>query len=177
MMRNWNKYLNYQKYSECQLVTTINAYYYLTGKTIKQDSQEYEDLVDLCGARHGSAICIEKIHKKLGLVIEKHRYLYKFLPTIRKKLPLPIEVNIWHRLTGSHSILIINHSIKCNAVRITNFRYETRNGWIFLDDLGLYEHRQFSGDHGINDKNGKQWNFRLFGLKNNIIGKNIIYLK
>ena len=175
-MRNWNNYLNHQKYSECQLVTALNAHYYLTGNIIKQDTQEYEDLVDLCKARHGSAICIGKVYQKLGLtILEKHRFLYNFLYSYkkdnlfkknvkRKKLPLPIEVSINHRLTGSHSILIVDHSVKCNAVRVTNFRYETRRGWMFIDDLELFEHRQFSGNNGINDKNGKQWNFRLFGL-------------
>lgn len=162
-MRKWEKYLNRQRYMECQLVTALNAYYCLTGKVYcKQDSQEYEDLVDLCCARIGAAISIEKIHKKLGLKIaEKHRFLWGFRD---KKLPLPIEVSIWHRITGNHSVLIVDHSIKCNAVRIANFRYETRSGWIFIDDLKLYENRCFSGDDGINSK-GKPWNYRLFVLK------------
>ena len=48
MKRSWNKYINKNKYSECQLITALNAYYYLTGKQYcKQDSKEYENLVDL----------------------------------------------------------------------------------------------------------------------------------
>lgn len=162
-MRDWNKYINRQKYSECSLITALNAYYYLTGRIYcKQDSQEYEDLVDLCCARHGAAISIEKVYKKLGLItLEKHKFLWNFSG---KKLPLPIEVIIWHRLTGNHSILIVDHNSKCHAVQVTNFRYETRRGWIFIDDLRLYENRCFSGnDNCINGK-GKPWNFRLFGI-------------
>lgn len=164
-MRRWDKYLNYQKYSECQLVIALNAYYYLMGKVYcDQDCPCYEDLVDSCCARIGSAIGIKRIHDKLGLtIIERHRYLWDFT-SIRKKLPLPIEVSVWHRLTGYHSVLIVDHSVRCKAVRIANFRYETREGWMFIEDLQLFENRSFSGDDGINSK-GKPWNYRLFGLK------------
>lgn len=164
-MRDWNKYIDRQKYQECQLVTALNAYYYLTGKVYcEQNSQDYEDLVDLCCSRIGAAINIGKIHKKLGLVIlEKHRFLWNF--SDNKKLPLPIEAGIWHRLTGYHSVLIVDHCVKCRTVRITNFRYETRRGWMFIDDLiHMYANRSFSGDNGINSE-GKKWNYRLFGFK------------
>lgn len=167
-MRRWNMYLERQKYSECQLITALNAYYYLTGKVFcKQDSQEYEDLVDLCCARNGAAININKVHNKLGLVIlEKHRFLSDFCLD-RKKLPLPIETSVWHRLTGFHSVCIVDYSVKCGAVRIANFRYETRNGWMFIDDFKLFKNPCFSGDSGINSR-GLKWRFRLFGLKEKV---------
>jgi len=164
-MRRWHKYINHQKYSECQLVTALNAYYCLKGKVYcDQDSPCYEDLVDSCCARVGSAIGIKKVHDKLGLtILERHRFLGDFI-LLGKKLPLPIEVIVWHRLTGFHSVLIVDRSVKCQAVRVANFRYETRNGWMFIDDLNLFVNRSFSGDDGINSK-GKPWNYRLFGLK------------
>jgi len=172
--RRWENYINHQKYSECQLVTALNAYYYLTGKQYcKPFSDEYEELVDLCAARHGSAIFINKIHKKLNLEItEKHKFIEGFfydddMNRKNTKLPLPINAVIHHRLTGFHSVLIVDHIVKCEAVRVANFRYETRNGWIFIDDLKLYASPCFSGDDGINSK-GKKWNFRLYKLKNGI---------
>ena len=67
--RSWRQYHNSQKYSDCQLISAINAHYYWYGKRIDQDSEEYESLVDLVSARHGGAISIEKAHKKLGLKV------------------------------------------------------------------------------------------------------------
>lgn len=54
-------YINSQKYSECQLVTAINATIYLNETSILSHSIEYERLIDLVGARHGSAVNIEVI--------------------------------------------------------------------------------------------------------------------
>ena len=162
MKRDWYKYINHQKYSECQLITALNAYYYLTGNVYcKIGSKKYEKLVDLVKARYGSAICIEKAHKKLGLVIkEKHRYFYSF----KKKLPLPIEINVWHKRTGFHSVLIVEQCEKCNTVRIANFRHVTcSDGWVFKEDLYQWEGKIFAGDDGINS-DGKKWNYRSFGL-------------
>jgi len=181
-MGNWNKYLNNQKYSECQLVTALNAYYYLTGEVYcKQDSDEYEKLVDECCARHGSAIGIEKIHKKLGLEIigysnhistnfendwltlrqiknrKKGIYpkIHKPIKSSRGKITLPIEITIWHKKTGYHSAIIIDHCLKTECFKIANFSQVTSNkGWMFVEDLYLY----------INDMN-KGWCFRLFGIK------------
>jgi len=64
----WKPYINRQKCSECQLVTALNAYTYLHGRPYcEQDSDEYERLVDMVGARHGSAIHIERAWKLLGI--------------------------------------------------------------------------------------------------------------
>lgn len=181
-MRRWSKYLNSQKYSECQLVTALNAYYHLTGKVYcKQDSQEYEDLVDGCCARNGAAIGIEKTHKQLGLrtvgyspflfpsfktqwlrkdalarrkkgIFPKKHY---YTETNRGKIELPIEITVWHKMTGFHSALIVDHCLKTEAYRIANFRHATSTGgWMFTEDLRLY----------LDDMN-KGWCFRLFGLR------------
>jgi len=179
-MRTWSKYLNSQKYSECQVVTALNAYYYLTGKIYcEQNSQEYENLVNLCCARNGAAISIEKVHKKLGLkIIGYSTYLstmtetewYKLealkklikgrhpkdLPKrIRRKIRLPIEIKVWHKITGYHSILIVDHCLKSETYRIANFRYETSTkGWMFAEDLYKFTTDMNEG-----------WVFRLFGLE------------
>jgi len=134
-----------QKYHECQLISALNAYYYLTGKVYcEQYSQEYEDLVDLCKARNGAPLSIKRVYDKIGLtVLKKSDFLWGFvdpkkLPFNTGKLPLPIEIRISHRLSLNHSVLVVDHIIKCNAVRVTNFDIETREGWIFLSDLYLY---------------------------------------
>jgi len=183
--RKWSKYLNSQKYSECQIITALNAYYHLTGKVYcQQDSQEYEDLVDSCCARIGAAIGIEKIHRKLGLRTigyasflstsmknvwlrmdainrrkagkypKKKSYMYESIKG--KKIDLPIEMMVWHKKTGFHSTLIVDHCLQPDTLRVTNFKHVTSNeGWIFAEDLYQY----------VNKMN-KGWCFRLFGLKN-----------
>lgn len=156
MRRDWKKYLNKQKYSECQLITAINAYYFLTGKTLEQDSNEYEDLVTLCGARYGSATSIEKIYKRLNLkIIWSGSSLFDLEYKGGQKIPLPIEFNCWHKKTGFHSTLIVDHVIKCGVYRITNFKYATSiEGWMFTEDLYQFETRRIRGNKM----------FKLFGI-------------
>jgi len=154
MNRIWREYLNEQKYNECQLVTALNAYYYLTGKTIKQDSKRYEELVDLAAARYGSAITIDRVFDKLGLVIIKEsNNLFNF--ERKNKVLLPLEYNVWHKKYGFHSTLIVDHEPKSDAVRITNFKHETTlDGWLFREDLYKFAMRVHF-----------RKTYRLFGLK------------
>ncbi len=154
-MRNWNKYINKNKYSECQLITSLNAYYYLTGKQYcKPDSQKYEDLVDLVCARVGAAIDIEKVNKILGIeIIWEGINLLHFGDNI----PLPMEFSAWAKGYGFHSTLIVDYNKKCNAFRITNFGKKTsEDGWIFAEDLYKYEHFCFERDYET---------YQLYGLK------------
>ena len=131
---DWNSYLKSQKYSECQLVTVLNARYYLTGEVIKQDSQEYEDLVELCGARYGSAICIEKVYERLNLVIKKHHF-----GLIEDGADLPIDISIWHKAYGFHSVCAVDYEPRTRAFRIPNFKWATNlDGWIFGEDLNNF---------------------------------------
>jgi len=169
-MRSWKKYINEQKYSECQVITAINAYYYLTGKTISQDSEEYEKLVDLVSARNGSAIGIEKVHKKLGLVtLKRVKWLHEFGP----KLPLPIEASVWHKKTGFHSVLMVDYCKKTDCIRIANFSQATNmRGWMFGEDFYQFETFVTHGKDGSLNSSGKQWRYRLFGLKKTKGGRN-----
>jgi hypothetical protein len=163
-VRIWEKYLNKQLYSECQLVTALNVFYYLTGKVIKQDSKEYEDLVDLVGARHGSAVHAGKIHEKLGLIVlKKAAWLWDLWGD--KKLMLPIGATIWHKQTGFHSVAIVDQCLKTDCIRVANFKEVTStDGWMFREDFYQYETRITQGDSGFNSK-GEQWRYRVFGLK------------
>lgn len=173
-MRLWHRYINKNKYMECMLITALNARYYLTGEYIKQDSKEYEDLVDFCGARYGSIVRPEKMYRKLGLKIIgtfsslfDFHYWTKKNPKYkkgsneamfvggerRKKIPLPMEVTVWHKKTGFHSVCIVDHELKTGCYRIANFRYVTSiQGWLFEEDL-----YQYLGELNIK--------FRLFGLR------------
>lgn len=137
MKIKWENYINKNLYSECQLITALNAYYYLTGKTYcKQNDKEYEKLVDLVCARNGSAINIERAHRRLKLKIIGKVSHWSLIGDVLKKIELPLEVSLWHKKTGYHSVLIVDYSSKVEAIQITNFRYETTNrGWFFLEDL------------------------------------------
>jgi len=174
-MREWKDYHNTQKYSECQLVTALNAYYHLTGKIIKQDSKRYESLVDLCGARYGSAISIEKVHKRLGIkptklmfcpfMVETKSGKIKFL----KKTKLPLEASVWHKSTGYHSVLIVDYESKTDAYRVANFKGATnRQGWIFAEDFQHYTVSSIGNSvrqscPQCEDKD-KRWQYRLYEL-------------
>jgi hypothetical protein len=157
MAIEWDKIINKNKYSECQLITALNAYYMLTGKYIEQDSDRYEELVDLVGARHGSAIKIKDAWDELGLVVLKEfNSLFDFTTGDRKKpFPLPLEWSVWHKRYGFHSTLIISYEPKTDAVMVTNFdKVTTSFGWMFREDMYMYEQAC-----------GKKPIFRLFGLK------------
>lgn len=164
--REWKKYHNRQKYSECQLVTALNIYYYLTGKWTNQESKRYENLIDLCGARHGSAVQIEKVWKRLKIEPKQFfRHTYELLEWQEEKsnvgFPLPLEVSIWHKRSGFHSAAIVDYEMRTECVRILNFRHETSTtGWLFLEDL-----YKFLVNNPNLDK--PRYKFRLFGLVNN----------
>lgn len=139
---NWKKYIHKNSssekyYADCQLVTAVNAYYHLTGKTIKQDSEQYKQLAELAGCCYGSCINIKRVWKELGIWEDKRfqEWDYVSLDKFLKQKKF-IEINIWYKRYGLHSSAIVDYCKKTEAVRITNFKYETSiNGWIFLEDL------------------------------------------
>lgn len=155
MSRLWKNYINQQKYSECQVISAINAYYYFTGRTIKQNSPEYEGLVDQASARHGSAIRIKKIHDQLGLIVLKGSMNLFDLGNSRGRLSLPIEATVWHKRTGYHSVLIVDQCLKTGCIRVANFQQVTSTGgWMFKEDFYQYERNIC-----------KDWKFRLLGMR------------
>ena len=170
--RKWEDYHNDQKYSECQLVSVLNAYYYLTGKKIEQDSQEYEDLVDICGARYGSAISIQDVREKLGLEIKE----LMFSPTMdsegnKKQIKLPLEASVWHKSVGFHSVVVVDYEPITDSYRIPNFKGATNSqGWIYGEDLrhflevGVGDSMRSSCANC--DDSDKRWQFRLYGVRN-----------
>ena len=134
--RKWEKYLKSNKCNtlDCQLVTAVNANYYLTGNSIQQNSAEYNTLIDITKCKHGACISIEDGRSYLGInedIRFKSYDLNKYLFS-----NCFIEVNVWHKYFGYHSIAIVDYIEKASCVRVTNFKHvASTNGWIFLEDL------------------------------------------
>ena len=131
--RRWENYIHKNKTEgDCQLVTAVNAYHYLTGKVVNK--KFYDKLINLCGCIHGSCIDINKAFVQLGICEKKRLIILGSELDLVSELPL--EINIWHKFFGFHSILAIDWSTKLEAYRVTNFRHVASSlGWIFEEDL------------------------------------------
>lgn len=161
-MRDWKQFRHSNskgdKYNaDCQVVTAVNAYYFHTGKTVRQD--RYERLCELAKACYGSAICIEKVHEKLGLETfdKTESYDMTSYESLEDIIAFPIEMSVYHPKYGFHSTLIVERDVRCHAVRVVNFsRVTNSDGWVWEEDLNFY----------LNDVN-KGWALRKFRLKEN----------
>lgn len=161
MRRVWYKYIkeNKKDYGDCQLVTALNAYYYLTGdQYCKQGSDKYEELVNLTGCRSGSATNIERAYRKLGIeIIWVGNHLLSLTQLADGKIALPLEWNVWDWGYGFHSTLIVEFEPRSDCIRVTNFKKVTDSfGWMFRKDMHKYSNFSIERDHRL---------FRLFGLK------------
>ena len=154
IIREWDNYIhrNNKTSGDCSLVSAANAYYYLTGKTV--DKELYEELIDDCGCRHGACINMKKAFNTLKLCIDKP---YKYFVDGSIDI-LPLEINVWHKFFGYHSILAVDWEPKTEAFRVTNFRHvASASGWVFAEDL-----YNFIIDNP--DKKRPRWQTRTFGL-------------
>jgi hypothetical protein len=149
----WQDYLNQNRTAgDCQLVTAVNAAHYLTGRVVSDE--EYEELVDLTRCRHGSAICIREAWTRLGICEGERFDQWPDLST--PGLLMPLEINVWHKFYGFHSILAIDYSPETEAFRVTNFRHvATCNGWVFQEDL-----QHFIEENP--DKSEPRWRLRSY---------------
>ena len=123
------EYLMTQKYGECQLVTAINASYYYGGPRV--DNKLYELLVDLVGARHGSAINVKIAYRVLGLLPVKIPPFYWAL-RLSLWIGAPVELPIWHKSSGFHSVLAVD--AKGTKVKVLNTK-AAPDGWIEWREL------------------------------------------
>lgn len=117
-------FLHSQIYSECALVAAINAAIFLGRTSISQGSSEYERLVDLVGARDGSAIRIEKAWEYLQI---QEFAMENSVDRIRQEsISSPVEIVISHPETyGIHCALIIGSATVSHAgacVHVLNMR-------------------------------------------------------
>ena len=135
-MSKWQKYLKSNSYnmSDCQLVTAVNANYYLTDTTIQQNSSEYRTLIDITKCKHGACISIADGWDYLGIKDDARFRWYDLDNYLFSNCF--IEVNVWHKYFGYHSIAIVDYIKKASCVRVTNFKHvASTSGWIFLEDL------------------------------------------
>lgn len=114
------KLLETQKYSECQLVAVINAAAFLGQPLVDPNSEEYERLVDLVKARHGSAITNYLAVEYLRLI--KHDINPITLNNVRLKVMegRPVHVGIQHPTVGHHAVLLTNGDAR--GVRVWNMK-------------------------------------------------------
>lgn len=160
-----NKWIDYIKRNsktvpynqDCQLVTTVNAYYHLTGNIIEQGSQQYNNMAELAGCVYGSCIDITKVWKELGIWENKRlREYYDIQDHLTENCF--IEASIWYKKYGCHSVAIVDYIEKSECVRVTNFDYLTSTGgWMFFEDL-----KPFLVDNPNKDK--PYWQGRTFKL-------------
>lgn len=140
-------------YADCQLVTTVNAYYHLTNNIIEQKSEQYKELAELAGCCYGSCIDITKVWKKLNIIEDKRFYINDLQLYLMSNCF--IEANVWHKKYGFHSIAIIDYLDEKQKIKVTNFKYETKNGWISLKKLKKFI--------VLNpNKDEPRWEFRTF---------------
>jgi len=148
-----DKYIHKNKREgDCQLVSIVNAYYFLTGKTVSDEL--YNELADKCGCVAGSCIDTKPALDKLNLCI-KHKWSY--LPSGEDVLPL--EINVWHKYFGFHSVLAIDWEPRTECFKVLNFKHvASNNSWIFLEDLLHYVIEN-------PDKNEPRWRCRTIKIK------------
>jgi len=173
--RSWETYLKGNNTEgDCQLVTAVNARYHLTGEIVDPKSDEYQELVDLVCCRYGAAIDIRKAWKKLGITEDQRLQWYEiarqdvnpevvkvFPDSYRYKLQKEsfLEVSIWHKFFGFHSIAIVDYEPRTDCVRLTNFKHVTStDGWMFWEDL--CPHLKLNPS-----KSEPRYEFRTFKLK------------
>ena len=137
MKRKWERYLkeNHKGYCDCQLVTAINACYHLKGCVIRQDSDYYKHLAEMCCCRSGACIDITKAWKELGIWEDQRFNWWDGVHHLQEHGGF-FEVSAWHIRYGFHSIAIVDYIPEADVAQVTNFKWETSiDGWIFLENL------------------------------------------
>jgi len=137
---------------DCQLVSIVNAYHFLTGKVITDEL--YNKLANVCGCVAGSCINTKPAFDILNLYV---KYKWKYLPLGEDILPL--EINVWHKYFGLHSILAIDWEPLTESFKVINFKHvaSSRN-WIFQEDLLHYVIEN-------PDKDEPRWRCRTIRIK------------
>jgi hypothetical protein len=139
MDRNWDNYAHDQQGMECQLVTALNAYHYLTGKSAKFNTLRYNQLIKEIGAKYGAAIDMVPAWRKLGIFPSRN---FSDLPSHMDLSLLPMEISVWHKWYGFHSVCAVDYDHRTGCLRIPNFKYVTSSmGWVFREDLAPFVRR------------------------------------
>jgi len=129
MNRPWKGFQNTQNYIECQLVSALNAYYYLTGEHIEIGSEGYEELVDLTNGRNMPCLCMSPLYERLGIKIKK---TFDSPEEFMNNLSFPTEKIVQGAL---HSVLIVDWDPQNKRLRVTNFGAANSDGWVSEEDF------------------------------------------
>ena len=100
-------------YADCQIVAMCNALRWHGRDSPSHPSEEWEELVDLGGARDGPVIATERLATRLGLCMEE---------VAVEEQPFPAMLTCWNPEVGSalHCVLVIGWR---NArARVVNYR-------------------------------------------------------
>ena len=127
IIRPWSGFQNTQNYIECQLVSALNAYYYLTGNKIKINSEGYEELVDLANGRNMPCLCMSPVYERLGIKIKK---VFDSPEQFLDNLAFPMEKIVFGNI---HSVLIVDWDTTNKKLRVTNFGSTDKEGWVSED--------------------------------------------
>lgn len=130
------RYLNSQKYDECQLVVLLNALIYYKLPPVDPASAEYERLVDLVDARFAGAEDIYKASEYLRLDLVPDQFS---LTNIKGYLMsgIPVATTVRDDTYDYHSILIVDWKIENGNVflKIPNWSTYTKRLWVSWDIL------------------------------------------
>ena len=131
---------NSQSYSECQLVSALNAASYLEIIKTFPQGDEYEELVDLALARDGAAITLNKVYRQLKLEYFDVNPIWNNILFYLRKHKWPIGVNVESSKYGFHNVLVIDtkYDDNCWWVQIPNLNHHTDDAmWIRWNDFSI----------------------------------------
>lgn len=158
----WKLYLRNNYYGqieegECRIVSSLNSMFYLMNKNkieIKKfdtKTKEYSSLCekgfDLNRTLIELNLEVEKEYKSIFDLthkkVENNKEMIQYKR--KKKIKLPLIMNVWHKIYGRHFICIVDYEPITKSYRIPNFKYVTNlDGWIYEEDLHMYHVRNDS---------------------------------
>lgn len=129
------KFQNFQLHSECQLVSALNASYFLGRKFIPPSSAEYDMLLKLTCGQHGSCIQIEKAYAYLNIQFVDVKAEWRSIE-FADSLGLPIGISL-NTERGFHNVVIVG--VDCDSegylLKIPNIKFYTKDMWIKWTEL------------------------------------------
>lgn len=147
---SYDDYINYQSNDECALITVLNAYQYLYQKKLTYPqiaiyTAKYMTEDGMLDFKRKAAMIDE-----LGMKIRKESndFIDMKITNNYYDFTLPVEMGIQTRGANpmKHSILIIDYIPQYDMFQVTNFlRRTTKKGYIFEEDLFLYEPKSPEG--------------------------------
>lgn len=107
------RYLGQGPYADCVIVAMCNALRWHGLPSPEHPSDEWEKLVDLGGARHGSVIFPKAVAEYLGLTMKK---------TGMRDKRLPLMLTVWNPSVGTslHVVLVVTWSAA--GATVVNYR-------------------------------------------------------